>query len=231
MSTRPVTSASDWRPSIDGAGVGALGLIVANIAVVWLVFAFDVTPFQLVFVFWCECLWIGLFNALKLLAAGMFGNPFANRFADVSSGAAVFSALLIIAVASMPFFAMLGAVLLAILFANDWLALSAAADAPLAQIGVVIGASGALAAGHALSFVVNFLLLGEFRAATVRMLVMQPFRRCGALLLAVAVSLTAAALTPALATTAVFGALVLVVKVVLDLRLHVAERRRFARTP
>ncbi|MGB5740459.1 MAG: hypothetical protein WBM54_14040, partial [Woeseia sp.] len=52
-------------------GLGALGLLVANAAMLLCFFAYDLTLFQLVLVFWCECLWIGVASAGKLIAASI----------------------------------------------------------------------------------------------------------------------------------------------------------------
>jgi hypothetical protein len=209
-------------------GLDALTLIVANVGLGWFVLAYGVTPFQLVLVFWCECFWIGAFNAVKLLVASVIGNPFENRVVEVSPGAALFTSLFVIFLASSAFLTLLGLMLLAILAANESLVLSSRADEPLNQIGLALGASLVLMAGHAVSFVVNFVLLGEFRNARLGMLVAQPFRRCAALFAAIFISIALIAVFPRLATTAAFGVLVLVAKIAWDLRLHFTERRLFA---
>ena len=216
------------RPQFLSYGISLLGLIVSNLAAVWFVFAYQLTLFQLVLVFWCECAWIGAFNGLKLLTASLIGDPFENRFANVSPGAALFLSLFVIAFATSLFFAFLGLILLSILLANEAFTLSSSADEAFNHIGLVIGVSLALMGGHALSFVVNFLLLGEFKAARMGPLVAQPFKRCAALFVSILASAGLIALLPQYASTAAFGTLVLIVKVAWDLRLHVAERHAFA---
>ena len=230
MDALQVTDGVGPSRGLGRVGISALGLLVANAAVVWLIFAFDLTLFQLIFVYWCECVWIGVFNAIKLVVASLIGNPFENRVVEVSPGAAFVTSLLVIVFASSAFFMLLGLILLGILAVSESLTLSSGADEALNQIGLVLGASLVLMAGHAVSFVVNFLLLGEFRHARLGMLVAQPFRRCGALFAAIVISVALFAVMPRLATTAGFGVLVLVTKIALDLRLHFTERRRFSAT-
>lgn len=209
-------------------GIGAISLIAANTAVLWLYFVYDITLFQLVLVFWCECAWIGVFSAVKLMLASAVGDPYENRWADVSSGSAVLISLLVIVMTSSAFFSLLGMVLMGILFANDALPLGNAGDAALNHIGLVFGVSLFLMAGHAISLVANFLFLGEYKTARVGTLVALPFKRCLALLFMIAVSILIVALLPALASTTVFAVAVIAMKVLWDILLHIAERRGFA---
>jgi hypothetical protein len=140
-------------------GMSANGLLVANAGVLYIYLAYGLTTLQLVLVFWCECVWIGVFSALKLVTASVIGNPYGNRWADVSIGAALFFSAFVIFLASSSFFSLVGVTLIAILFAND------------------------------IAFV---------------------------------------ALLPALANTAAFGLLAIVLKELIDLRLHIRERKAFA---
>ena len=209
-------------------GIGALSLLVANAGVLVFYFHWDITLFQLVLVYWCECLWVGIFCAIKLLVASVFGSPYENRYADVSRGAAVFTSVLAIGGTAAAFFSLLGATLMAILFANNTLVLSSIGDELHRLFGVALGASLLLLAGHAISFVVNFLLLGEYRRARFGELLALPFKRCLALLAAILVSLAVVVAVPALASTAGFAVVIIVLKVLWDIRLHIRERRIFA---
>ena len=206
-------------------GLGALALILANAGVLVLFFVHDVTLFQLVLVYWCECAWIGVFSAVKLTVASVFGDPYQNRWADVSPGASVFSSLFVIMFSGSAFITLLGFSLMAILFANDVLALSSPGDDMMNHIGLVLGTSSLLLTAHALSFVTNFLLLGEFRTARVGALVALPFKRSLALLFAILISLICAALEPRFSSTAAFAVLVIMLKSLWDLWLHFSERR------
>lgn len=215
-------------PYVGRLGLGAISLVIANSGVMLLYFLYDVTVFQLVLVFWCECVWIGIASAMKLIVASIIGDPYQNRWADVSPGAAFFTSLLVIIFCSSAFFSLLGVILLAILFANDALALSSPGDDPFNHIGVVLGASFLLIVGHAISFVGNFLVLGEYKTARARILVALPFKRCVALLVAIAASIAFVALVPGLANTTAFAVSVIVLKMLWDMRLHRNERRAFA---
>ncbi len=208
-------------------GLGALALVLANAGILLLYFVHDVTLFQLVLVYWCECAWIGIFSALKLLVASIFGDPYQNRWADVSPGASVFSSLFVIVFSGSAFITLLGISLMAVLFANDALALSAPGDDMMNHIGLVLGTSSLLLTAHALSFVTNFLLLGEFRTAKVGALVALPFKRSLALLFAILISLSCVALEPRYASTTTFAVIVIVLKSLWDLWLHICERRAF----
>ncbi|MGB5354314.1 MAG: DUF6498-containing protein [Woeseia sp.] len=209
-------------------GLGALGLLVANAAMLLCFFAYDLTLFQLVLVFWCECLWIGVASAGKLIAASIVGNPYENQFAEISAGASFMMSLFVIFFTSSIFFSLLGMTLMAILYANDALAPSTPGDDLLNHIGPVLGVSYLLLAGHLLSFVSNFLVLGEYKYARMGPLMALPFKRCLALLMAIAVSIGFIALMPRFASTSGFAVMVIVLKVVWDLRLHVGERGQFS---
>jgi hypothetical protein len=208
--------------------LGALSLVVANSGLLVLYFVYDVTLFQLVLVYWCECVWIGAFSAIKLITASMIGDPYENRWAEVSGGAGLFMSLLVIVFSSTAFFSLLGMILLAILFANESLALSSAGDDLYRHIGLVLGVSLLLMAGHAISFVGNFLLLGEYKLARIGMLIALPFKRCIALLVAILASIVFITTVPGLANTAAFAVIVIVLKGAWDIRLHFSERRELA---
>lgn len=209
-------------------GIGAISLIAANTAVLWLYFAYDITLFQLVQVYWCECAWIGVFSAVKLMLASAIGDPYENRWADVSPGSAFLLSLLVIFMTSSAFFSLLGIVLMAILFANDALPLGNPGDAAINHIGLVLGASLFLMAAHAISLVANFLVLGEYKTARVGTLVALPFKRCLALLFMIATSILFVALVPTYANTTAFAVAVIAMKVLWDILLHISERRGFA---
>ena len=214
-------------PLLGRLGLSALGLAAATATLLVLYFAFDATLFQLVLVYWCECLWIGIFSAIKLIAASIFGSPYRSNWATVSRGGAVLLSLIVIGMTSTAFFSTLGLLLMAILTANEWLPLGVPGDRAINHVSLILGASFLLAAGHGLSFVANFLVLGEVRRARVGALVALPFKRCLALLAAIVVAFAAVAALPPLATTTGFAAALILAKLVMDLRLHIGERVAF----
>ena len=225
-STPTVAEQSALR--IGRVSASALALIVANAGLLVAYFVYDATLFQLVLVMWCECLWIGIFSAIKLIAASLLGSPYENRWARFSRGGAVITSIVVIGLTSTSFFSLLGLLLLLILGANDLLPLGSEADRSINHIGFAIGVSFLFVIGHGLSLIGNFLLLGEFRQARAGTLIALPFKRCLALLATIIVAIGAAALLPSLATTTTFAAVLILSKLGWDLRLHVAERRAFA---
>jgi hypothetical protein len=215
-------------PFVGRLGLGAISLIIANTGLLTLYFGYDVTLYQLVLVYWCECVWIGVFSAIKLIVASITGDPYENRWADVSAGAALFASLFVIIFSSMAFFMLLGMMLMSILFAADVLALSSPNDSMYNHVGLVLGASFLLMAGHAVSLIVNFIVLGEYKTARVRTLVALPFHRSLALLVAILVSIAFVTYIPGFANTSAFAVPIILLKLFWDIRLHQKERRAFA---
>jgi hypothetical protein len=216
-----------WLQALRQPGIGALSLLAANAALLVFYFVYGLSLFQLVLVFWAECLWIGLFSALRLITASLLGEPYENRRVGMSRGAAVLTSVVIIGLAGGAFFSLLGLMLLAILAAIEMLPQSTASDDGLELIRIGLGVSVLFLISHSISFFINFLALGEFRIARVGGLVALPFWRCLALLAALLISFVAVLFIPQLASTAGFGAGVIVVKLAFDLRLHLKEHRAF----
>jgi hypothetical protein len=130
MSTAAKPAAPAARLPLAGElGLSALGFVAGNSLLLVLFFVYDVTLFQLVLVYWCECAWIGIFSAIKLVTASVIGDPYRTRVAEVSGGAGVFMSLVVIGFSSTAFFSLLGMILVGILMANDALALSSLGDA------------------------------------------------------------------------------------------------------
>lgn len=222
----PQVERPDSRFHVVGSvGIGALSLLAANAGVLVFYFIYDITLFQLVLVYWCECLWVGIFCGIKLLVASVLSTPYENRYAHVSRGAAVFTSVMAIGATATAFFSLLGAALLAILMANDSLALSSPGDEMYRHIGLVVGTSLLLLAGHAISFVFSFLVLGEYRRARFGDLLALPFKRCLALLAAILTSIAVVLAVPAIASTTGFAVVIILLKVLWDIRLHNNERR------
>lgn len=95
-------------------------------------------------------------------------------------------------------------------------------------LGPVFGSSVLFLIGHGLSFVVNFLVGGEFRNARVTALLTLPFVRCVALIGAIVLAFTAAWLLPGFANTTGFVILLILIKLGWDYVLHLRERKAFA---
>lgn len=212
-------------------GLGAVSLVVANVLLLQLYFMYDITLFQLVLVYWCECVWIGLFSGIKLVLASLLGDPFENRFADVSRGTSLMMSVFVIFLTGTVFFSIIGMMLMFILSANESLELSNRNDAVYNHISLVVGASLLLMAGHAVSLIGNFFVLGEYKTARAWPLLLLPFKRCFALFVAIVFSIAFIALTPQLANTSAFAVVVIVLKVFWDVELHRRERRALRESP
>ena len=96
------------------------------------------------------------------------------------------------------------------------------------QLPLLLKCSLLFVAGHGLSFIINFLALGEFRRARFTTLLWLPFKRALALFVTIIAALTALQQWPGVLTHTSFAAILIVVKLSWDLFLHWRERRAFA---
>ncbi len=210
---------------IKDLGLSAFALLLANALLLAMYFLFDLELFQLVVVYWVECLWIGVFSALKLIVASIAGSPYENRYVGFSPGAAVVTSVLAIGFIAAEFLAVFVIVGFALSFAHE--ALTPDGDGFLfTNMGLILGGSFLLLASHAVSFVANFLIGKEYRTARVVPLLLLPFTRCLALFGAIILALIIAKLVPALSNTAGFAIVLIVFKLAWDLRLHRREREK-----
>jgi hypothetical protein len=93
------------------------------------------------------------------------------------------------------------------------------------ELGLLLGISTIFLAGHGISFIGNFLFLGEYKTARAGTLLALPFKRCLALMGAIACAFAIAFYTPNFSSTTAFAMLLIVFKVLWDYRLHTQERR------
>ena len=221
------TEAARW---IGRAGIGAVSLVAANAGLAWIYFHFDLTLYQLVLVYWWECLWIGLFSAFKLMVASTIGDPYSSRYVSSTAGGRIVLSILLIVSMSTAFGSLLGLTGMSLLWAGEALPGSGEADRAINHIGLILGSSLLFLLGHGLSFVVNFLALGEFRRARVGTLLLLPFKRCLALLTCIAVAIGVVVKVPTLASASAFAAIVIALKILGDAWLHLRERQAFAGT-
>lgn len=218
-------------PSVPGPRLfAAMSLLAANVGFLALFIALDLTLFQLVFVYWLELLWIGLFSGLKLVTASLFGRPYENRWVDVSRGAALFTSLFAIVKSAGLFFTLLGATGIGLILAHESMSGIPAEDFVAGEASLLLKCSVLFLAGHALSFVINFLALGEFRHARAVALLWLPFQRGLALLIIVAGGLAAIVKWPNLFSATGFALALILVKLAADWLLHARERQTLAQT-
>lgn len=206
----------------------ALSLFAANAGFLVLYFVLDLTLFQLVFVYWWEALWIGLFSGLKLLAASLFGSPYENRLVEVSRGSGLLLSIVAIIKSSGVFLVLLMITGVALVVAQQELTGTDGSDFVREQVGLIFKCSLVFLLSHGLSFVINFLVLGEFRHARAGTLIWLPFKRALALFVAVAASLTAIQAYPGILDSTTYAALLISVKLAWDYFLHRRERLSFS---
>jgi hypothetical protein len=222
----PITE--DNARLIGKVGIGALALFVANATLLLLYLVYDLTLFQLVIVFWLECFWVGFFSALKIIAASLLGDPYGNRYVDVSPGAGLVISLLTIGFVSAEFlglFAMFAIVGIAIAFAAEAVTDTSMDNMVFDSIGLMFGSAALFFVGHGISFIANFIGMREYKTAKVGALLALPFRRCLALLGAIIIAFAITLLVPDFSNTTSFAILLLALKVFWDFRLHLSERR------
>ncbi len=214
------------RPG-PGLFVG-LSLLGANVGMLFLYFALDLTLFEVVVVYWFEALWVGLFSGLKLLTASLFGNPYENRWVDVSPGAGFLISLFAIAKSGGAFLFLIVITFVALVVAQEGLTGVDGNNFVGAQLPLLLKCSLIFVAGHVLSFVINFVALGEFRRARFATLLWLPFKRALALFITIVAALTALQQWPGVLTYTSFAAILICVKLSWDLILYWRERRSFA---
>jgi hypothetical protein len=209
---------------LGARGTATLALLAANAGMLFLYFALDLSLFQLIVVYWFEGLWIGLFSGLKLLIASLFGSPYDNRWIDVSPGSGFLLSLIALVKSGGLFMTILALSGLALMVANEALTGTASEEFLRAQLPLLFRCSLLFLAGHGLSFLINFLMLGEFRRASAGALLWLPFKRSIALFVTIVAALTAVQTWPGALGATGFAALLIAMKLVWDWRLHGRER-------
>jgi len=210
---------------LGGQTVAGLALIAANAGMLFIYFLYDLTLFQVVLVYWWEALWIGLYSGLKLLTASLIGNPFENRWIDVSRGSGLFITVFSIIKSGVAFLAILVLSGVALVVAQEALTGTPGNDFVGEQGQLLLKCSLVFVVGHGLSFIINFLLLGEFRHARFSTLLWLPFRRSLGLFVTIIAALTAIQTYPGVLTANSFAAILISAKLTWDYFLHRRERR------
>lgn len=205
-----------------GWWVSVAALVAANLVPLFGVVVWRWEVFPLLLLFWLENVLVGLFNVLKLLMAApaepmpWAGKLFLIPFFTVHYG----------------MFTLVHGVFVMGLFGGAF-----RAGAPPPDIGMIWRAVGehklqwavaGLALSHGVSFACNYIGRGEYRRATLSGLMAQPYGRVVVLHLAL---LLGGFVLMALRSP--LGGLVLLVllKIALDVRAHLRERRRYSGGP
>ena len=196
--------------------VALAGLFFTNFGMLFLFFLLELSLFQLVVVYWFETLWIGLFAGLRLLTASLFGDPYENRWVDVSPGASFLMSLFAIGKSGGTFFLIFILTGVALVVAHEGLTGIPGNDFVGAQAMLLIKCSFLFAIGHGLSFLVNFLIFGEFRRVRVATLLWRPFKHSVALFVTIVVALTTIQTWPGYLNATGFAAILILVKLSWD---------------
>lgn len=209
-------------------GAGAVSLLLANLGFLYFYFRFDLSISQVLIVFWIECFWIGVYSALKPIVASVIGNPYANRLVRVSRGASFCISLWTILMLGSMFVTLFSLAGFAMAVVLSELSGIAVESVFFDELGTMISVSGILFVGHGVSFIVHYLLGGEFRGARMATLLALPFRRCIALITAIGVAAGVLWTVPGFASTSGFALLLILMKMAGDYGLHRDERRSLA---
>lgn len=194
-----------------------LALLAANLVPLGGVAFFNWGVFSLVFLFWIENLIVGAFNVVRMILVK----------AEDPGGTAAKLFLIPFFCVHYGFFTMVHGVFVFALFGEQ------GPGGPFPSWGRVVGAVReehlgwavlGLTLSHGYSLVTNYLRGGEYRRATLPQLMIQPYGRIVVLHVAL---LGGGFLLLALGSPAAGLFLLLGLKVVLDVKAHLWERRRF----
>ncbi len=210
--------------------LSVLTLLVVNATFLVMFLAYDLTLYQVAAVYWWECLWIGIFCALKLIVASIIADPYENRWVHFTTGGRVLASVVAIVFVSAEFLGLFFILGMVITFVFHGLTGIDQGELMRSALGPVLGSSVLFLVGHGVSFVVNFVVGREYRNARASTLLALPFKRCIALIAAIVIAFTAAWLLPGFANTTGFAILLIIFKLAWDYALHLRERRAFART-
>lgn len=219
-----VVSTGD-RPLLSRSEASVISLVAANIGVLFLFFVYNLNLFQLAIVYWWECLLIGIFSALKLIVASVIGNPYENDYVDFSRGSNLLSSVIAIGFVSTEFLAIFGFLGIAILIAFKTLSDVGDIDLLVDGIGAIFLCSMLFLISHGISFFINFIGFQEFKSAKVGPLLALPFKRCFALIGAIAAAFACVFWIPVFANTTSFAIALVLIKLLWDYHLHKRERR------
>lgn len=191
----------------------SIALILANLVPLGGVFLLDWQVFDILMLYWAENVVIGIVNVLRMGVSGegskFFMIPFFIMhyglfcFGHLTAVTSIFSDAIGTATAWQYFFAVPMAV--------AW-------KSPL-WLGIA-----AIAVSHLFSFFANFIAGEEYRRTTVAELMSRPYGRIIVLHVAI---IFGAALIQWLGSPVMMLVVLIAAKIALDLRLHLAERKKF----
>ena len=221
----------------------ALVLIAANVLPLWQVVVGEWTAFDVVFLFWLENIIIGAFNVAKMLVAGAIGMSEAPQIQETPASAVLqWRTLRLLRLAGAVFmsaffafhygmFCFVHGIFVAGLLGGGFKASGGPERFLFAAVkhafaGDLCVPALVLLLSHGFSFAYNFVLGGEYKSAELGRLMGAPYGRVVVLHLAILLGAFAAM---ALGSNAAVLAVLVILKIVLDARLHLKEHGKFAK--
>ena len=209
-----VTTPEAASPGVRDVPPSALVLIAANLVPLAGVVAFHWSVFPILLLYWCENVVVGVFNVLRML----FAAP-----QDLAANASK-AFLVPFFIVHYGMFTTVHGIFVLTLFGPG----GSMSPSPAAFLAAVRGAGigyGVLAIvlSHGFSFVHNYLAGGEFRRASPPLLMFQPYARVVVLHLSILLGGFAA---KAMGAPAMALIVLIALKTAIDLRSHLAERRK-----
>lgn len=215
--------------------IGVIALVAANLIAAASVLRHPWGYYQLLLIYWCDTILIALEGAASVVVTSLFGET--ARKSEAGAGLhRLFSAA-----ALLLFFLTMfgGAALFLGIFAflvPGFLAGPGNEGTDILHALKAVGpglsaALTALLASHVIAFVANFLFRGQYRRASVALLLLWPYVRMALVLVVVAAGLLLARLVPAKGGSVAFGAAIVGVKIAVDLLGQFFDPTRVAGEP
>jgi hypothetical protein len=228
-------------PEFERSRTALLALIGVNLIPLLGVIQWDWSVFEIVFLYWCENLILGLMTVLKILFSSpdmtsdgasieIPGKNGTRRIPLPENMPANFMQLFKLFI--IPFFlihygmfCMGHGTFIFSIFSVGSSGADEVNDALSILQGPLLLAFGALFASHLYSFLANYIGKGEYRRSNPMVLMTAPYKRIVILHLTI---IFGAGLTMFLGSPFWLLATLIVLKIVMDVRAHLQERKRFA---
>ena len=213
--------------------ISAISLVVANLIVAVVVITQRWGYYSVILVYWFEALIIGLYNLVRMVVVCWFGEPLGSRV-GMKDG---FSRFILSLVVGGFFVLKWGAFALGLGFlvasapaffakANGSHELFSVMDGLEAVGAGVMGAALVLLISHGVSFVLNFLIRGEYKRSNVLILLVKPYARMILVLVVLVLGFVATYYTGDLTGATGFAVAIVLVKLAVDLVSHAFEHRK-----
>jgi hypothetical protein len=239
METAPMNMPA---PKFEASRSALLALIAVNLIPLLGVLQWDWSVFEIVFLYWCENLIFGLITVLKMLSA----------FPDINEGGMTIEVpakggkrkiplptpllegkfMLIVKLFLVPFFifhygmfCMGHGIFIFAIFSEESFTSSDVWMLDELIAGPLLIACGALLLSHLYSFLANYIGRGEFRRTNPMSLMMSPYKRIVVLHLTI---IAGGGVSLALGSPFWLLALLIGLKILMDVRAHLQEHRSFA---